>query len=102
MRHTHRSHVTFQNFRLHASSFHSLLAAGWRGKVRDNYAVGSDRILMVASDRSVHSMIMGEPIPGRRVADADGAVLVRQAQRALCRTTSPAMRPKAWSPDEAG
>ena len=37
-----------------------------RGKVRDNYAVGSDRILMVASDRlSAFDVIMGEPIPGK-------------------------------------
>jgi phosphoribosylaminoimidazole-succinocarboxamide synthase len=39
-----------------------------RGKVRDNYAVGSDRILMVASDRlSAFDVIMGEPIPGKGV-----------------------------------
>jgi phosphoribosylaminoimidazole-succinocarboxamide synthase len=37
-----------------------------RGKVRDNYAVGIDRILMVASDRiSAFDVIMGEPIPGK-------------------------------------
>jgi phosphoribosylaminoimidazole-succinocarboxamide synthase len=36
-----------------------------RGKVRDNYAVGTDRILMLASDRlSAFDVIMGEPIPG--------------------------------------
>ncbi len=35
-----------------------------RGKVRDNYAVGEDRILMVASDRlSAFDVIMREPIP---------------------------------------
>jgi len=39
-----------------------------RGKVRDNYAVGNDRILMVASDRlSAFDVIMGEPIPGKGV-----------------------------------
>jgi phosphoribosylaminoimidazole-succinocarboxamide synthase len=39
-----------------------------RGKVRDNYAVGDDRILMVASDRiSAFDVIMGEPIPGKGV-----------------------------------
>jgi phosphoribosylaminoimidazole-succinocarboxamide synthase len=39
-----------------------------RGKVRDNYAVGQDRILMVASDRiSAFDVIMGEPIPGKGV-----------------------------------
>jgi phosphoribosylaminoimidazole-succinocarboxamide synthase len=39
-----------------------------RGKVRDNYAVGNDRILMVASDRlSAFDVVMGEPIPGKGV-----------------------------------
>jgi phosphoribosylaminoimidazole-succinocarboxamide synthase len=37
-----------------------------RGKVRDNYAVDNDRILMVASDRiSAYDVVMGEPIPGK-------------------------------------
>ncbi len=37
-----------------------------RGKVRDNYAVGDDRILMVASDRiSAFDVVMGQPIPGK-------------------------------------
>ena len=37
-----------------------------RGKVRENYAVGHDRLLMVASDRiSAFDVIMGEPIPGK-------------------------------------
>jgi len=37
-----------------------------RGKVRDNYAVGNDRILMIASDRlSAFDVVMGEPIPGK-------------------------------------
>lgn len=45
-----------------------------RGKVRDNFAVGSDRILMVASDRiSAFDVVMGEPIPGK------GALLTRMA-----------------------
>lgn len=45
-----------------------------RGKVRDNYAVGNDRILMVASDRlSAFDVIMGEPIPGK------GALLTEMA-----------------------
>jgi len=45
-----------------------------RGKVRDNYAVGNDRILMVASDRlSAFDVIMGEPIPGK------GEILTRMA-----------------------
>jgi phosphoribosylaminoimidazole-succinocarboxamide synthase len=45
-----------------------------RGKVRDNYAVGDDRILMVASDRlSAFDVVMGEPIPGK------GELLTRMA-----------------------
>ena len=36
------------------------------GKVRDNYAVGEDRLLMVATDRlSAFDVVMGEPIPGK-------------------------------------
>jgi phosphoribosylaminoimidazole-succinocarboxamide synthase len=45
-----------------------------RGKVRDNYAVGEDRILMVASDRiSAFDVVIGEPIPGK------GALLTQMA-----------------------
>lgn len=48
-----------------ASSLHSLPLLA-RGKVRDNYAVGNDRLLMVASDRlSAFDVVMGEPIPGK-------------------------------------
>jgi phosphoribosylaminoimidazole-succinocarboxamide synthase len=37
-----------------------------RGKVRDNYAVGGDRLLMIATDRlSAFDVVMGEPIPGK-------------------------------------
>jgi len=39
-----------------------------RGKVRDNYAVGSDRLLMVASDRlSAFDVVMKAPVPGKGV-----------------------------------
>jgi phosphoribosylaminoimidazole-succinocarboxamide synthase len=52
---------------VHTSSIRSLPLLA-RGKVRDNYAVGEDRILMVASDRlSAFDVIMGEPIPGKGV-----------------------------------
>jgi phosphoribosylaminoimidazole-succinocarboxamide synthase len=45
-----------------------------RGKVRENYAVGDDRLLMVASDRiSAFDVVMGQPIPGK------GALLTRMA-----------------------
>ena len=50
---------------LHTSALSSLPLLA-RGKVRDIYAVGDDRILMVASDRiSAFDVIMGEPIPGK-------------------------------------
>ena len=52
---------------LHTSNITSLALLA-RGKVRDNYAVGDDRILMVASDRiSAFDVIMGQPIPGKGV-----------------------------------
>jgi phosphoribosylaminoimidazole-succinocarboxamide synthase len=58
---------------LHTSALASLPLLA-RGKVRDNYAVGDDRILMVASDRlSAFDVIMGEPIPGK------GALLTQMA-----------------------
>ena len=47
------------------TSLHSLPLLA-RGKVRDNYAVGQDRLLMVASDRiSAFDVVMGQPIPGK-------------------------------------
>ncbi len=50
---------------LHTSSLHSLPLLA-RGKVRDNYAVGDDRILMLASDRlSAFDVILDQPIPGK-------------------------------------
>ncbi len=58
---------------LHTSQLTSLPLLA-RGKVRDNYAVGADRILMVASDRiSAFDVIMGQPIPGK------GALLTQMA-----------------------
>jgi phosphoribosylaminoimidazole-succinocarboxamide synthase len=52
---------------VHTSNISSLPLLA-RGKVRDNYAVGNDRILMVASDRlSAFDVIMGEPVPGKGV-----------------------------------
>ncbi len=58
---------------LHTSTLTSLPLLA-RGKVRDNYAVGENRILMVASDRiSAFDVIMGEPIPGK------GALLTQMA-----------------------
>jgi len=58
---------------LFESKLHSLPLLA-RGKVRDNYAVGEDRLLMVASDRlSAFDVVLGEPIPGK------GQVLTRMA-----------------------
>ena len=58
---------------LHTSELRSLPLLA-RGKVRDNYAVGDDRILMVASDRiSAFDVVMSEPIPGK------GALLTQMA-----------------------
>jgi phosphoribosylaminoimidazole-succinocarboxamide synthase len=42
------------------------LALLHRGKVRDNYAIGSDRMLIVASDRlSAFDVVLPDPIPGK-------------------------------------
>jgi len=61
------------NLTLHTHTLGSLPLLA-RGKVRDNYAVGDDRILMVASDRiSAFDVVMGEPIPGK------GALLTQMA-----------------------
>ena len=58
---------------LHTSALTSLPLLA-RGKVRDNYAVGKNRLLMVASDRlSAFDVILGEPIPGK------GALLTQMA-----------------------
>ncbi len=65
--------MTTSPLSVHTSSLKSLTLLA-RGKVRDNYAVGTDRILMVASDRlSAFDVIMGEPIPGK------GALLTQMA-----------------------
>jgi phosphoribosylaminoimidazole-succinocarboxamide synthase len=38
----------------------------YRGKVRDTYAVGADRLLIVTTDRiSAFDVVMNEPIPGK-------------------------------------
>ena len=50
---------------LYESNLHSLPLVG-RGKVRDNYAVGDDRLLIVTTDRlSAFDVVMGEPIPDK-------------------------------------
>lgn len=58
---------------LHESTIASLPLVS-RGKVRDNYAVGEDRLLIVTSDRlSAFDVVMAEPIPDK------GRVLNRMA-----------------------
>jgi phosphoribosylaminoimidazole-succinocarboxamide synthase len=48
---------------LYQSNIHSLPLLG-RGKVRDNYAVGNDKILIITTDRlSAFDVVMNEPIP---------------------------------------
>jgi phosphoribosylaminoimidazole-succinocarboxamide synthase len=50
---------------LYQSTIDSLPLLG-RGKVRDNYAVGDDQILIVTTDRlSAFDVVMNEPIPGK-------------------------------------
>ncbi|MEG2962205.1 MAG: phosphoribosylaminoimidazolesuccinocarboxamide synthase, partial [Janthinobacterium sp.] len=50
---------------LYQTSIHSLPLLG-HGKVRDNYAVGDDKILIVTTDRlSAFDVVMNEPIPGK-------------------------------------
>ncbi|AGR72871.1 phosphoribosylaminoimidazolesuccinocarboxamide synthase [Burkholderia pseudomallei] len=50
---------------LYESTLRSLPLLG-RGKVRDNYALGNDKLLIVTTDRlSAFDVIMGEPIPNK-------------------------------------
>ncbi|HJV83961.1 MAG TPA: phosphoribosylaminoimidazolesuccinocarboxamide synthase [Noviherbaspirillum sp.] len=50
---------------LYQSTIQSLPLLG-RGKVRDNYAVGDDKLLIVTTDRlSAFDVVMNEPIPGK-------------------------------------
>lgn len=50
---------------LYKTSIKSLPLLG-HGKVRDNYAVGDDKILIVTTDRlSAFDVVMNEPIPGK-------------------------------------
>ncbi len=58
---------------VYRSKLHSLPLVS-RGKVRDNYAVGDDRLLIVTTDRlSAFDVVLGEPIPDK------GRVLNRMA-----------------------
>jgi phosphoribosylaminoimidazole-succinocarboxamide synthase len=50
---------------MYESRLHSLPLV-YRGKVRDTYAVGDDRLLIITTDRiSAFDVVMREPIPGK-------------------------------------
>ena len=82
---------------LHTSALTSLPLLA-RGKVRDNYAVGDDRILMVASDRlSAFDVIMGEPIPGKGELLTQMALFWFDKLGHICPNHLTGEDPKAWS-----
>jgi phosphoribosylaminoimidazole-succinocarboxamide synthase len=88
---------------LYESSIKSLPFV-YRGKVRDTYAVGADKLLMITTDRlSAFDVIMAEPIPGK------GQVLSRMAAfwfeklKALAPNHLTGIAPETVvAPDEAG
>lgn len=56
-----------------------------RGKVRDNYAVGDDRILMVASDRlSAFDVVLDQPVAGKGVLLTQMALFWFDKLAAIC------------------
>jgi len=69
---------------LHTSTLTSLPLLA-RGKVRDNYAVGSDRILMIASDRlSAFDVIMDQPITGKGIILTQMALFWFEKLKGIC------------------
>ena len=69
---------------LHTSSLTSLPLLA-RGKVRDNYAVGDDRILMVASDRlSAFDVVLDQPVAGKGVLLTQMALFWFDKLAAIC------------------
>ena len=60
-----------------------------RGKVRDIYAVGDDKLLIVTTDRlSAFDVVLPTPIPGKgEVLTAVSEFLVRQARKPSCPTS---------------
>jgi phosphoribosylaminoimidazole-succinocarboxamide synthase len=72
------------NTALHTSTLTSLPLLA-RGKVRDNYAVGSDRILMIASDRlSAFDVIMDQPITGKGIILTQMALFWFEKLKGIC------------------
>ena len=69
---------------VHTSDIQSLPLLA-RGKVRDNYAVGDDRILMIASDRlSAFDVILDQPIPGKGILLTQMALFWFDKLAAIC------------------
>ncbi len=71
-----------------------------RGKVRDKYAVGDDKLLIVATDRIVRFRRdpgRSDPRARARCSTADDRLLVRQAGAHRAPTTPPASRRRRWS-----
>jgi len=72
------------NNALHTSTLTSLPLLA-RGKVRDNYAVGNDRILMIASDRlSAFDVIMDQPITGKGIILTQMALFWFEKLKGIC------------------
>jgi phosphoribosylaminoimidazole-succinocarboxamide synthase len=72
------------NNALHTSTLTSLPLLA-RGKVRDNYAVGTDRILMIASDRlSAFDVIMDQPITGKGIILTQMALFWFDKLKGIC------------------
>jgi len=65
----------------------------YSGKVRDCYAVGEDKLLLVASDRiSAFDVILGDPIPGKGKVLTSGL----RSSRTSSPITSPASPRNPW------
>lgn len=86
---------------LHTSALHSLPLLA-RGKVRDNYAVGNNRLLMVASDRlSAFDVILEEPIAGKGKILTQMALFWFDRLAALCPNHLTGQAPESVvAPDE--
>jgi phosphoribosylaminoimidazole-succinocarboxamide synthase len=67
---------------------HHFPAAAGHGKVRDNYAVGDDKLLIVTTDRlSAFDVIMNEPIPGKGKVLNQMAISGSRSWATSCPTT---------------
>ena len=86
-------------WRLYESKIKSLPRLG-KGKVRDIYAVGNDKMLIVTSDRlSAFDVVLPDPIPDKgRVLNEMANFWFERSSATSCRTSSPASIPSRWSP----